>query len=261
MKEMSSHHGVGSPSPYEIVKTGFGASVHFFEEVATTMEIARQMANDGAPHMSVVVADSQVKGRGRLTRQFISQKGGLFFTVIVKNKIPEEKPHLLNFSASLCLVRAVKSLYPIDAGVKWPNDILVGGEKLSGMISEMIVSKDFGTYVNIGIGVNVNNDPPLTNTKATSLLTLTGKKTSVRNLLFTFLNRFNDHLDGGAFNTVVSEWKKETVSIGKPVRIETTTEITEGHAVDVDDDGAMMVRMKDGFMKRVIYGDCFHPNA
>jgi len=234
--------------------------IHYFNEVSSTMDIARELAAEGCPDFTVAVADIQTKGRGRLTRKWVSSEGGLYFTIVL---IPEISPALsyrLNFSASLSLVRILRSMFHIDAKVKWPNDILVNEKKICGMLSEMNAEANKVLFVNIGIGINVNNDPGTEEPMASSLKKILGRDISKQEILFSFLNEFEKEIAHKRLEYVIAEWKEYTMTINRRVKIVTPNEISEGIAVDVDEEGALMLKLEDGSIKRIIYGDCFPQN-
>jgi BirA family biotin operon repressor/biotin-[acetyl-CoA-carboxylase] ligase len=232
--------------------------IHYLTETTSTMDVAREMARKGIPAFTVVVAEQQKKGRGRLRRVWHSNRGGLYFTVILRPQLPPSLGYQVNFAASLCLAGVLRECYGIAADVKWPNDILVAEKKLVGMLAEMETDSDMITFINIGIGINVNNDPSNTEPTATSMKKILGRKIARRDLLEAFLSRFEKTLCESAFDTVLSGWKAHTITIGRNVRVETVNEIIEGRAVDVDEFGSLIVETADGNRKRVIYGDCFH---
>jgi len=244
-----------APFPWEF--PGREGRMHYMPEVTSTMAVARDMARKGCPHLTVVVADRQTQGRGRLKRRWLSDQGGLYFTTVLRPEIPIALTPRLNFLASLVLARTVQQLFHIDARVKWPNDILVKGKKLAGMLSEMEAEADLVNFVNIGIGVNVNNDPTDKEPGATSLKNLGGKSFPRKKLLAGFLDAFEKRLDPLSLDTVISEWKRYTVTLNQPVRVVTRRETTEGIAVDLDDTGALILRLPDGTQKKIVSGDCF----
>jgi len=231
--------------------------VHYVPETTSTMNTAREMARNGCPHMSVVVAGRQKEGRGRLRRVWLSPLGGLYFTMVLRPEIPAELTSRVNFFASIILARVLRESYGIDAKVKWPNDILVNGEKLCGMLSEMEAEAGMASFVNIGIGINVNNDPRPKEQGATSLKKLLGRRVFRAEVLTAFLDAFESHFTLGALDDVVAEWKRYSMTIGQQVRIVTTRETTEGLAEDVDENGALLLKLSDGTRKRIICGDCF----
>ena len=249
--------------------------IHFFPSVSTTMNTAKEMvkANSGSDidDLSVIIAQDQTKGRGRLNREWISPDGGLWFTLILKPDLPPPLAYILNFAASLSLSRCLNTLFDIDAKVKWPNDLLIKNEKLAGLLSEMETEGDMLKFVNIGIGLNVNNDPKKDIPDSISIKNIIGKQVSRRKILIEFLTIFeklyHDISNQNISNKdIISMWKKHTSTIGKHVNIETFGKKYKGIAVDVDATGALLLqtggRSDDSYnkdsIKKVIYGDCFY---
>jgi BirA family biotin operon repressor/biotin-[acetyl-CoA-carboxylase] ligase len=221
------------------------------------MAVARDMGRKGCPHLTVVVADRQVQGRGRLKRTWLSAGGGLYFTLVLRPEIPLSLAPRLNFLASWVLAQTLQRMYRIDARLKWPNDILVDGKKLCGMLSETEAEADLVSFVNIGIGINVNNDPTKEEPDAISLNKLLGKDISRIELLSEFIDNLERHLGPAEIDRAVSEWKKFTITLNRQVRIVTRRETTEGLAVDVDENGALLLELADGSQKKIFSGDCF----
>lgn len=234
------------------------SQVHYHGTISSTMDKARDLARNGANDQSVVISESQKNGRGRMQRKWFSKKGGLYFTLILRPQIPAISGFLVNFTTSVALVEAIREITGLDAKVKWPNDILLGGQKLSGMLSEMEAEGEMVTFINIGIGINVNNDPSGDETTAISIAKALGHKINRRTLLNLFLDKLEVRLKNTNLENTVREWKKYTMTIGRMVKIVTLKETTEGKALDVDDSGALILELDDGSTKKIIYGDCFH---
>jgi BirA family biotin operon repressor/biotin-[acetyl-CoA-carboxylase] ligase len=144
-------------------------NIHYFDEVDSTMDIARELARKQCPHFTVVIAGRQKKGRGRLKRSWLSSEGGLFFTIVIRPKIPPVLSSRVNLAASMILTQTLRNMFNINAMCKWPNDVLVDGKKISGILSEMEAEIDRVSFISIGIGINVNNDPTPYEPMATSL--------------------------------------------------------------------------------------------
>jgi BirA family biotin operon repressor/biotin-[acetyl-CoA-carboxylase] ligase len=231
--------------------------IAYFAEISSTMDIAKDMARKGCPDYTVVIAGCQNKGRGRLQRTWLSDEGGLYFTIVLRPAIAVVLSPRLNFLASSTLAQVIREGFDVDARVKWPNDILVDGRKICGMLSEMEAEGDQVTFINIGMGINVNNDPSLKEAGATSLKKLLGRDLSRRDLLVRFLDLFEKNVNTADYDGIIDNWKKNTITLNKKVRIVTTHEETEGTAVDVDDNGALILKLPDGSIKKIIYGDCF----
>ena len=234
------------------------AQIHYFTELPSTMVQARQLARKGCPHFTVVVAEQQTKGRGRMQRTWTSATGGLYFTIVLRPKIPPMLSYRTNFAASLAMARLLRSKYGLEAAVKWPNDILVNEKKVAGLLSEMETEADMLSFVNIGIGLNVNNTAPPDVAEAASLHNLVGRKLSRRDLLSAFLDGFEEQINQTASNDIIEQWKKYTVTIGRKVKIVTVHDVYQGTALDVDANGALVLELCDGSTKNVVFGDCFH---
>jgi BirA family biotin operon repressor/biotin-[acetyl-CoA-carboxylase] ligase len=245
-----------TPFPWEF--PGREERIHYYPTINSTMDMARTLARKGCTDFTVVAAGRQEKGRGRLNRMWQSSDGGLYFTMVCKPRIPPQVSSRMNFAASLCLAKTLREVFNIYAEVKWPNDILVNGRKLCGMLSEMEAYGDLLSFVNIGIGINVNNDPDIAEQKVTSIKNILGYEVSRQTLLSEFLNRFEARISAGGFDTIVSEWKTYTMTIGQPVRIVTINDEYQGLAKDIDEDGALILQSDTGALKKIIYGDCFH---
>ncbi|MBU4055434.1 MAG: biotin--[acetyl-CoA-carboxylase] ligase [Proteobacteria bacterium] len=232
--------------------------IHFYPEISSTMDIAWDLGRKGCPEFTVVTADRQTKGRGRMSRTWISEDGGLYFSVILRPEMPATLSFQVNFAASLTLAMMLQKMFGIDAKVKWPNDILVGDAKLSGMLSELETRGDMVSFINLGIGINVNNNPDPKEQKATSLIRLLEKPSSRRDILENFLHDFEARMKTLPDENLIALWKQHTGTLKRHVRITTLKDTHEGFAEDVDETGTLMLRLKDGSLKKVIYGDCFY---
>ena len=245
-----------TPFPWEFADRS--GRIHYFQQLESTMEPARQLARGGCPPFTVVVAEQQTAGRGRLDRSWHSGLGGLYFTVVLRPHMPPAVSPRLNLHASLVLAETLRGDYDIPAEVKWPNDVLVGGKKIAGILAEMEAEADRVNYVNIGIGVNINNDPTDAAPAAVSMRQLTGSPISRKKWLAAFLDRFEARLDSDGMESVIGAWKAISTTLGRPVKIVTLQGETEGLAVDLDANGSLILQLADGSLKTISYGDCFH---
>ncbi len=229
----------------------------YLTEAPSTMDVAKDLARRGCPAFTVVAADRQTAGRGRLRRVWQSAAGGLYFTMVLRPDIPVLLSARVNFLASAVLARVLRSGYGVEAGVKWPNDILVQGRKLCGLLSEMEAESDRVAFLNIGIGINVNNRVSRVEPPATSLKVLLGRAVSRRELLARFLDEFEASTAAGGWESAICEWKQLSVTLGRPVRIVAGRDEVRGVALDVDGDGALILQAPDGSTQKIVYGDCF----
>jgi len=232
--------------------------LHCHAVLDSTMDAARTLARAGCPSFTVVTADRQTRGRGRLDRRWLSEPGGLYFTLVLRPRLPASLAALTTFAAGLEWARLLEAEYGVAVGLKWPNDLLVGERKLAGMLSEMEAQGDLVTFVNVGIGLNVNNAPAAAGLAAVSLKELTGRALPRRALLARFLGRMESRMQEKGLAGVTAEWKTYAATLNRPVRIETLHDTIAGIARDVDETGALMVELPDGTLTRVVHGDCFH---
>ncbi len=233
------------------------SNIHYFEETGSTMDVAKNLAQNGCAHQTVVIAGRQTKGRGRMKRTWQSSDGGLYFTMVLRPSLPPSQCFKANFVASRMLSQTLREKYGVSAMVKWPNDILVDGRKLSGMLAEMETEGSKVSFITIGIGINVNNDPTSVEPNAISLKEILGRDVSRKELLSDFLDAFEARMDDIASHDVIAEWKEHSITLNQKVRIVTTREVSEGVAIDVDANGALLLEQADGTVMTIVYGDCF----
>ncbi len=234
-----------------------GQRVIYYSTLPSTMEAARQEARWGAPAGTVVVAEEQTAARGRLNRSWCSPRGCLSFSVILRPNIA----YLLNMImlASLAVARAIEKVTGLKAEIKWPNDVLIKGKKVCGILIESEIRRTSLVYVIIGIGINVNlhlNDFPDLVPTATSLSDEAGKEVSrlklLRQLLIEMEQLYQQLPDG---DSVYEPWRDNLVTLGKAVRVQSGETVFEGVAESVGKDGSLLVRQQDGSLARVVAGD------
>lgn len=259
---------VSSPKGYRLVHDPdslhpltFGAyqdRVHYFEETTSTMDEALRLARRGCADFTVVIAQRQTRGRGRMQRSWVSTDGGLYFTVVIRPDIPTARSGLLNLAAAIDMTDLLRSIYRVDAVLKWPNDILVKDKKICGILSQIEAEGDQMAHMNIGIGLNVNNAPETEEPVAISLKTLLGRTIPRRKILVAFLDIFQKRMLAFDSHGVIEAWRSNNVTLGRKVHVVTVKHRIEGTAVDVDSHGGLILQLADGTLQTVVYGDCFH---
>jgi BirA family biotin operon repressor/biotin-[acetyl-CoA-carboxylase] ligase len=222
------------------------------------MDLARDLAQKGCPGQTLVIAARQTSGRGRFERLWHSASGGLYFTMVLRPVLRADSATLVLFAASVSLARSIRSLCNVQATIKWPNDILAGERKLAGMLSEMQADGDCIRYVNIGIGLNVNNDPSAVFPNSVSLCSLTGKKIPRRVILSRFLDDFEKKSPNMDREEIMARWRELSSTLNKRVRMVIQEKTLEGLAVDIDGQGRLVLKLSDGSHEHVAFGDCFH---
>ncbi len=244
--------------PYAWEFPGRESRIIYHDELASTMDVAKDLARKGCPDFTTVIAGRQASGRGRLKREWHSDKGGLYFTVVLRPDLPPVLSFRVSFLASLTLARVLNEMFGVDVRVKWPNDLLVDERKICGMLSELEAEADRVAFINVGIGINVNNDPSAIEPAATSLKAILGRRISIKDILARYLDAFEQRMKTAALDRVIEEWKACTVTLDREVRVVTTRDVFTGKAVDIDDNGALVLKCDDGSLQKVLYGDCFH---
>lgn len=244
------------PYPWEFADRE--SKIIYYAELTSTMDAAKHLARKGCPDFTTVIAGRQKNGRGRLSRQWLSEKGGLYFTMVLRPDLPPVLSFRVGLLASVTLARILNEIFGIDVRVKWPNDLLVDERKICGMLSELEAEADRVAFINIGIGLNVNNDPSPIEPAATSLKNILGHKVSIKEILAHYLDSFEAQMQTAAYDEVVEQWKQFTVTLNRDVRVVTTHEVLTGKAIDIDDTGALVLKCSDGSLKTIRYGDCFH---
>ncbi len=232
--------------------------VHYFAETTSTMDEALRLAHAGCPAFTTVVAGRQTRGRGRLQRQWESEDGGLYFTVVLRPAISPAEAPLINLAAAVDLAVTLEDVCDLNVQVKWPNDVLVKGRKVAGILSQMEGESDQVAFVNVGLGVNLNNDPGKVVPAAVSVSRLIGKKVPSSAVLKQFLDRFAQRLESGRLGQALDKWRRLTVTLGQAVTVVTLRESFQGIARDITGDGGLILELEDGTLKTVAYGDCFH---
>ncbi len=253
-----------SPKGYKLISSpdlllpdefiGLRQKVYYLKEVSSTMDVAKKLAKRGEE--AIVIAETQTSGRGRLGRRWHSQKGGIYFTIILRPRIGPAHAQIINLMAAVSVARAIRSLFNLEAKLKWPNDVLIRGKKVCGILAEMEAEMDVIKFVNLGIGINANNPISLYEVGATSIKEELWRDISRKELLMCVLNEIEKRrsLLG---EEIISEWKALSSTINKKVRIIMQDEVVEGEAIDIDTDGALILRTDKG-IRRIIAGDCIH---
>jgi BirA family biotin operon repressor/biotin-[acetyl-CoA-carboxylase] ligase len=240
-----------------------GRDIQVFEQTTSTNDVAEKLARDGVNEGAVVFAESQTKGRGRLGRVWLSPtRKGLWFSVLLRPGLrPQETTQLTVISAT-ALRRAFKTTTGLAAEIKWPNDLLLGGKKTAGILTELSAELDRVRHVILGIGVDVNQDaagfPPELRKTATSLRLECGREISRAELAVEILRELDvdyARICAGKFAEIADEWEDACVTIGKDVTVQVGERRFRGHAESLDDDGALLVRTEHGHLERIIGGD------
>ena len=178
--------------------------------------------------------------------------------MVLRPEIDPTASPKVGLAAALFLSETLQKLWDLAAQVKWPNDVMVDGCKVAGMLAEMEAEADRVTFINIGLGINVNNHLPEDIPQATSLKQALGHPVSRKDLLLSYLDTLENGLAKQHLPDVLQRWKANCVTIGRQVRVETVHAALQGKAVDLDETGALVLQTPGGEEVKVYYGDCFH---
>ncbi|SHH37623.1 biotin--[acetyl-CoA-carboxylase] ligase [Halobaculum gomorrense] len=243
-------------------------AVEYHDSVASTNDRARDLAAAGADDIAVV-ADEQTSGRGRLDREWCSPPGGIWLSLLVRPDVPPAHAPAYTLAMAVAVTQACREA-GVDARIKWPNDVLVGGDapdsaedterggrKLCGILTEMEGEADRVSWLAIGTGLNANirpdDLPP--SADATSLLAERGEPVDRRLLVQRVLEEFDDLRDD--LRGAVSAWEEHADTVGQRVRVETPSGVVEGEAIGIEFPGALLVDTGEE-TTRVTAGDCEH---
>lgn len=240
-----------------------GRQIRVFQETTSTSDIVEKFARDGVKEGVVAFAESQTRGRGRLGRQWISpSRKGLWFSVLLRPDLHPLQATQMTVACATALRRAIASRTGLRPTIKWPNDIMVNGRKVAGILTELSAEVDHIKYLIAGIGVNLNQTaadfaPELRKT-ATSLRIECGGALSRPDLAVAMLQELdNDYhlVTAGRFPELADEWEEHCNTMGKDVSIRVGDRWVRGRAEALGDDGALLVRTEHGHLEQVVGGD------
>jgi BirA family biotin operon repressor/biotin-[acetyl-CoA-carboxylase] ligase len=240
-----------------------GRDIRVFEETTSTNDVMEKLARDGVREGAVVFAESQTKGRGRLGRKWMSPlRRGLWFSILLRPQLSPSSVTQLTIAAATGLFRGIRAQTGLTPEIKWPNDILIGGKKVAGILTELSAELDKVKYVIIGVGVDVNlgvgEFPPDLRKIATSLKIETGQRVNRAELavrILRELDRDYDRICRGQFEAVANEWEERCSTIRHNVVIHMGDRKIQGCAESLDTDGALLLRTQHGHLERIIGGD------
>jgi len=234
----------------------------YFRSLASTNDVAKQLASGGMREGTIVLAESQFRGKGRLGRKWFSPEGGLWFSVMLRPRIEPKHVLKLTLLGSVAVVKTLSKLCGIRAEIKWPNDVLITKRKVCGILAETGIKGKNLEFAILGFGINANLDlaafPRNLRNSATTLKTHLGKEISREILLCSLLENAEvcyDLFESGKFEEILDDWRKLSGFLGSHVRVLDGQRTIEGIALDLDSDGALIVRLKDGNVHKVISGN------
>ncbi|WP_338079288.1 biotin--[acetyl-CoA-carboxylase] ligase [Aquibacillus halophilus] len=220
----------------------------------STQIIGHQLAVEGTPHGTVVVADVQTEGKGRFDRKWHSSNNkGIWMSIVLRpNLLPNQAPQITLLAATV-IADVIKSKTGLSPNIKWPNDVLINNKKVSGILTEMQAEQDRIQYMVLGIGININQSvETLANdikASATSLRIESTIEWNIRDLIQETLAHFEQAYDSfidEGFSPIKSKWESYAYMIGQSVRIKTFKKETTAQLIGIKEDGALIIKNEDG---------------
>lgn len=240
-----------------------GTKFHYFSEISSTNTHARALAENGAGEGEIVIAETQNAGRGRLGRRWSSPPyANLYFSLILKPKLLPAHAPQVTLMAAVALADTVAAFIPGLPTIKWPNDIMLDGKKLAGILTELSCDAERVNYAILGIGVNLNYPremmPDEIRERATSVFESTQKTVSRESFLkglIQALDRCYGELELSGFSAIAARWEARFGLRGRRVRVESLDQTLTGRAKGIDRDGALLLEDDSGALQRIVAGD------
>ncbi len=246
---------------HELKTRVIGKDLILLSEVVSTNVVAQEMAISGAPEGTVVIAEIQRGGKGRLGRKWFSPKGNLYLSVILRPDIAMHKAPVITLMGAVAIASAIRKQCGLAPGIKWPNDVLLRGRKVCGLLSEMSAEQDRIRYLVLGIGVNVNMElrslPVDVEAVSTTLAREAGQEIDRTLLLRSLLRELDKWYASFLANEqdILREWMSLNITVGSRVQVSGAGRIIEGLAQRIDGEGRLIIRQDDGSFQTVAAGD------
>ncbi|MBS3982270.1 MAG: biotin--[acetyl-CoA-carboxylase] ligase [Dethiobacter sp.] len=230
-----------------------GKQIHYRRTMDSTNRLARELAAAGAAEGTVILSEEQLAGRGRLGRSWVSPAGGIWLSLILRPQLAPHKAQLITLLAAVAAVEATQKTTGLVPGIKWPNDLLLGGRKLAGILTEVSAEMERVNYLVLGIGLNANLSAEHFQGEladsATSLLLELGQSVCrvrwVQNFLTLFEQAYLATEEQG-FASVLACWRRYSVTLGQDVIVSLGSRSVHGTALDIDEQGALLVKTVSG---------------
>jgi len=235
----------------------------YFQETDSTNLRAKSLADGGAPEGTVVIAEGQTEGRGRRGRTWFSPAGeGIYVSIILRPALSPNEASRLTLLAAVAAAETVLQLTPLRVRIKWPNDIMVREKKLAGILTQVSTEMDAVDYIVVGLGLNVNTPlksfPDDLRNRATSIRAETKQPFPRIRLLRLYLEIFENRYETfrlSGFQPVLERWKELADIIGRKIRVDLLNHHYKGEVVDIDHDGVLILRERNGTLQRIVSGD------
>jgi len=238
---------------------GLRYRIHHHDTIDSTNDEARRLASRGEPEGAVAAADSQTAGRGRSGRAWITPPGAaIAMSIVLRPRVSANRTTQIALLGGLAVLEGIRRVVDLPMQIKWPNDVLVRGKKVAGVLAEASFAGDKMEYVVLGIGVNVNDGPPPDSNleyAATSLATESGSALDRESVMNAILSAFAERYPLLGTPALSALWSNHLAMRGQPVRVIGLAETIVGTLESVTDEGAIVVRFDDGSSRTILAGD------
>lgn len=254
--------------PQEVQKGLFtkyiGKEIYYFPELKSTNIMAKEKAlhrAEGIDEGTLIIAERQSAGKGRLGREWFSPAGGIWLSIILYPQLSPSYISRITLMTAVAVVKAIKVCTQIESQIKWPNDILINEKKVCGILTEMSAELDIINWVVVGIGINVNIDhrkfPEDIQENTISLKEVLDKEVLRVKMLQIFLQEFEKYYESlkrKEFPFILREWKLCSHTLGKKIRVDMGERIVTGEAVNINEEGALILKKENGELVEIISG-------
>lgn len=245
-----------------------GKNLYIYNEVSSTNTIAQFLSQNGIGNGSVVVAEKQTAGRGRSGKSWESPLGGVWLSVMLTPDVDYSKIPLITLATGVAVAKALERIGVENPEIKWPNDIMINGKKVCGILTEGVTNFNSIKNVIIGIGIDANlsieDFPKELQAKTTSLEIELERKINENLLIKIFLEELEQTIElfnSEAYEEILREWRKRSYTIGKIVEVKKPHKKPyDGYAIGISKEGALIVEKSDGSLEKVISGECIIKN-
>jgi BirA family transcriptional regulator, biotin operon repressor / biotin---[acetyl-CoA-carboxylase] ligase len=243
--------------------TVFGQRIDYKESCLSTQLIAHEEAQSGAPNGTVVISEEQTSGKGRMSRPWDSADGkGIWMSVITRPALTPQQAPQMTLVAAVAVTRAIEEVAGVNPSIKWPNDILIDGKKVTGILTELQADPDCVKAIILGIGINVNQNeedfPEELKSIATSLKMVSGKTINRAELIaktLEFLEHYTNLYVAHGFSPIKLLWEGYSNTVGKRIRAVMFNETIEGIAMGITEDGMLNLKLDDGSIRGIFSAD------
>lgn len=241
----------------------FGKNVYVYKEVLSTNTLAKFFAEQGETENTIIISEIQTKGKGRSGKKWESPLGGVWLSMIMNPDIEQSKASLITLATGVAVANAVRSFGIENVEIKWPNDILIDGKKVSGILTEAVAKLNTIKYIVIGVGIDVNLDSHKISDDlqepTISLKNATGKRVDEIIVIKKFLEEFEkifEKFQNKEYEEILKEWRRQSYSIGKYAHIMQPFDNSfDGYIIGINKEGALIVEKADGSLEKVISGE------